>query len=111
MSKKRRERRKKKKSRDGRRQAQKIDVLRGEEGKGGCPSASRACHIKSFDFREAREGREKFWSSSSGVKNSSFCFHSSWPCIKFDSESQEATLHYLSSAYSTLMFASLCSDA
>lgn len=39
MSKKRRERRKKKKSRDGRRQAQKIDVLRGEEGKGGCPSA------------------------------------------------------------------------
>ena len=51
MSKKRRERRKKKKSRDGRRRAQKIDVLRGEEGKEGCPSAtmvvpgSTASHI------------------------------------------------------------------
>lgn len=36
--------------------------------KGRCPSDSRTCHIKSFHFREAKEGREKFWSSYSGVK-------------------------------------------
>lgn len=36
--------------------------------KGRCPSDRRTCHIKSFHFREAKEGREKFWSSYSGVK-------------------------------------------
>lgn len=33
-----------------------------------CLSDSGTCHIRSFNFREAKEGREKFWSSYSGVK-------------------------------------------
>lgn len=33
-----------------------------------CPPDSGTCPLKSFYFREAKEGREQFWSSYSGVK-------------------------------------------
>lgn len=33
-----------------------------------CPPDSKMYHVKSFYFREAKEAKEKFWRSYSGVK-------------------------------------------